>query len=230
MSKMSLRRSAGEIKKYIIIKKAASALCILLSVITATTYLASFLYDQFGSFTVNINKYDMVKQGLTLSETPEFESPMARLNAKAAKDITNISGDRIPPDVDNINGEHNGDDYTAFTFYVKNMGEDTVTYQYRVNIGNATQGVDKAIRFRVFRNGEPITYARTRSDGTGAEPETIEFVTEEIVAEQKITGFKKNDVDKYTVVIWLEGNDPDCVDTIIGGSIKMDMQLDIVEN
>lgn len=230
MSKMSLRRSAGEIKKYIIIKKAASALCILLSVVVATTYLASFLYDQFGSFTVNINKYDMVKQGLTLSETPEFESPMARLNAKAAKDITNISGDRIPPDVDNINGEHNGDDYTAFTFYLKNMGEDTVTYKYMINIGNATQGVDKAIRFKLFRNGEAITYARTRSDGTGAEPGTFEFVTESIVADQKITAFKKGDVDKYTVVIWLEGDDPDCVDSIIGGSIKMDMQFEIVEN
>ena len=35
--------------------------------------------------------------------------------------------------------------------------------------------------------------------------------------------------DKYTVVIWLEGNDPDCVDKIIGGTMKLGMNFKIVE-
>ena len=33
-------------------------------------------------------------------------------------------------------------------------------------------------------------------------------------------------VDKYTVVIWLEGDDPECVDRIVGGSMKFDMSID----
>ena len=36
--------------------------------------------------------------------------------------------------------------------------------------------------------------------------------------------------DKYTVVIWLEGNDPDCLDNIIGGTMKLSMKFKIVEN
>ena len=32
-------------------------------------------------------------------------------------------------------------------------------------------------------------------------------------------------IDKYTIVIWLEGDDPECVDGLIGGEIKMHMNL-----
>ena len=42
--------------------------------------------------------------------------------------------------------------------------------------------------------------------------------------------FDPGATNKYTVVIWLEGNDPDCVDDIIGGVIKMQMDFRIVEN
>ena len=41
--------------------------------------------------------------------------------------------------------------------------------------------------------------------------------------------FKSKDKDKYTVVIWLEGNDPDCVDNIIGGTLKLSMDFKIAE-
>ena len=31
--------------------------------------------------------------------------------------------------------------------------------------------------------------------------------------------------DKVTVVIWIEGDDPDCIDALIGGQIKMHMKV-----
>jgi hypothetical protein len=37
--------------------------------------------------------------------------------------------------------------------------------------------------------------------------------------------FQPGEVDKYTVVIWLEGNDPECINDIIGGELKMQMNL-----
>ena len=33
------------------------------------------------------------------------------------------------------------------------------------------------------------------------------------------------DIDKFTIVIWLEGDDPDCIDNILGGEIKMHMEI-----
>ena len=37
--------------------------------------------------------------------------------------------------------------------------------------------------------------------------------------------FKVGDVDKFTIVIYLEGDDPDCLNDIIGGEIKMHMEI-----
>ena len=38
-------------------------------------------------------------------------------------------------------------------------------------------------------------------------------------------GFKPGDIDRYTLVVWLEGDDPECVDAILGGEIKMHMEI-----
>jgi hypothetical protein len=37
------------------------------------------------------------------------------------------------------------------------------------------------------------------------------------------------EVHKYTVVIWLEGDDPDCTNDCIGGHLGVDMQFQLVE-
>lgn len=36
------------------------------------------------------------------------------------------------------------------------------------------------------------------------------------------------DVHKYTVVIWLEGDDPDCTDELIGGHVGMDFYFELI--
>ena len=51
-----------------------------------------------------------------------------------------------------------------------------------------------------------------------------------MVAKEKVEDFSPQARDKYTVVIWLEGNDPDCVDDIIGGQIKFGMDFNIIES
>ena len=57
-----------------------------------------------------------------------------------------------------------------------------------------------------------------------------EFLSSDVVMRTQQEGFSPNDRDKYTVVIWLEGNDPDCVDAIIGGTIKFQMEFKIIES
>jgi hypothetical protein len=32
-------------------------------------------------------------------------------------------------------------------------------------------------------------------------------------------------IDKITIVIWLEGDDPECVNAILGGEMKMHMEI-----
>ncbi len=223
-----LARTAAEAKRYKLqvrgIRLAFSALVVLVLL----AYIISLLYSQFGSFTVTVNKFDANRFHLTLSETPDFSHQTVRLNARAAEDVTNISGDTIPADVDMQNGVHNGDNYIAYTFFLKNVGQEKLNYSYEVYIVNVEANVDKAIRIRVYVNGIPTTYARTRTDGLGPEPGTVEFRSPRSIVLEEIHDFETGDVTKFTVVIWLEGPDPDCVDDLMGGSIKVDMNVNVL--
>ena len=62
----------------------------------------------------------------------------ARLHGDIVYDMTNISGEDLPPNIDKINGSHNGENYIAYTFYLINGGDDTITYHGRNDIENVT--------------------------------------------------------------------------------------------
>jgi hypothetical protein len=222
-------RSATEVKKYTVrqkIMRTAIAAMIILAIII---YLISVLYTKTGSFTVSINKFDATQYALTLSDTRDFYTQTALLNAEISKEITNISESWLPADLDNIDGAHNGDNYVAYTFYLKNAGEGTVEYNYQMYIVNIVNDLDEAIRIRLYIDGVYTNFARTATDGSGAEPGTTEFLTERIITQGQRGNFGPGDVTKFTVVIWIEGDDPDCLDDLIGGELKVAMDFDIVK-
>ncbi|MBO4309292.1 MAG: hypothetical protein J5885_05645 [Clostridia bacterium] len=234
-----LRRSATEIKRYRIMLRLLPIILGIITLILIITYIVTILYDRYGSFSVSVNKFANVRYALTLSETTDFTSPVSRLNSKASVDITNIDGSSLPNDLDNIDGEHNGKNYLAYTFYCKNAGQEAVTYRWTLAIKNASQEIEKAVRVRLYVNGEPTTYARTRTDGKGVEMDmdkngnrtipTTEFWKGSTIAQGEFANFQVGDITKYTIVVWLEGHDPDCNDDIIGGEFKIDMQMEILE-
>ena len=227
---VELRRTAKEAKRYVILTRVLALLIGLLVAILAVAYAISYFYDKFGSFTVKVNKYDMAKQGLCLSDTPEYEHTISELNANIVYDMTNISGKDLPENLDMVNGSHNGQNYIAYTFYLINSGSDTISYEGELYIENVTKGVDEAIRVAVYQNGVKTVYGKTKSNGTGKESDCDkEFLASTIVMRNQKEGFAPKDRDKYTVVIWLEGNDPDCIDNIIGGTIKFAMNFKIKE-
>ncbi|SEF79120.1 hypothetical protein SAMN04487934_103163 [Eubacterium ruminantium] len=227
---VELRRTAKEVKKHMIVTRVMALLVGILVAIVAVAYAIAYFYDKFGSFTVKVNKYDMARQGLCLSETPEYDHTISELNADIVYDMTNISGNDLPANIDMVNGSHNGENYIAYTFYLINSGEDTLSYEGELVIDNVTKGVDEAVRIAVYKNGERTLYGKTKSNGTGMESDCDkEFLSATTVMRTRAEGFKPKDRDKYTIVIWLEGNDPDCVDKIIGGTIKFTMLFKIIE-
>ena len=224
-----LRRTAREVRQYAILKKILTALLSALVTAVGLMYIVAVLYKNTGSFTVSLDKFDMQEYALTLSESKEMTHTMSHLNAEIDEEITNISVRSLPDDLDNIDGKHNGEDYVAYTFYLQNAGEQVIDYEYIVYISGVTQDLDSAIRIRLYHNGEPVTYARTRTDGKGAEPGTTEFFSEQIAVQKLVEDFSPQEIDKFTVVIWIEGDDPDCVDFLIGGKLRVDMSMSVAE-
>ena len=225
---VGVRRTAGEVKRYRIMMRIVPAAIGCAVLVLTILYAITVMYSKYGSFTVMVNKFDNVKYALTLSETRDFKNPVARLNSKAEEDVTNIDGNWLPKDLDMIDGEHNGDNYVAYTFYCKNAGKETVTYEYQLYIVNMTLDIENAVRVRLYVDGESTDYAKTATDGSGPEPGTVEFVSEGVIVRDQIANFVPEDITKFTVVIWLEGNDPECVDNILGGQFKIDMSMTII--
>lgn len=222
-----LRRTAAEVKRYRVLTRVLPIAMSIAVVTLALVYTITTMYTKFGSFTVTVNKYDNVAHALTLSETPDFKDMTSRLNAASSQEITNISVTTLPLDLDKINGSHNGDNYMAYTFYCRNAGTEAVTYEYELFIANMTLEIEDAVRIRLYVNGEYEDYAKTRNDGQGAEPGTTEFLTEETILRKELH-LTPGEYTKFTIVVWLEGDDPECVDTILGGVFKIDMNMSVL--
>ena len=231
-----LRRTATEVRNYRVHMKFLSLALALLAIVTGVLYAAAALYKQSGSFTVSVDKYEHTQYGLTLSESRDMSYKTSQLNANISKQMTNIDANVIPDNVDMIDGEHNGDHYIAYTFYLQNAGQHEVAVNYSLKMSGITNSLDEAIRVRLYVNGSATTYAKTASDGSGPEPlvygdpdseKTTEFFSMSLVANERIDSLMAEETVKFTVVIWIEGNDPDCIDWLIGGKLKIEMLMNI---
>lgn len=237
-------RSAGEVKRFRIVMRVIPIIIAVLVALASVVYVSSVMYNRYGSYTVTINKFDNLNYSIALTEhmikDPDNDEKLipaksvARLNSKASEEIRDMDGETLPGDVDDRNGEHNGENYIAYTYYLVNNGEKILTYEYNLYIVNATKNVDKGVRVRLYtddKNAETgrtkVDYARVAGDGS-AEPGTTPFMSDTTIIKKSVGGFRPGEYTKFTIVIWIEGNDPDTTDDIIGGQFKVDMKINII--
>ena len=72
------------------------------------------------------------------------------------------------------------------------------------------------------------TESASSEPSENGEPESgcTNFVDNDTVCKYEEKNFLVGNVDRYTIVIWMEGDDPECVDKIIGGSVEFSMHID----
>lgn len=198
---------------------------LFLILLIAFLFILAFMQEKMGNFTINLNRLELYRKGISISPSGEFEEPTARLVVSTVQDATNISIHDLPDNLDEIDGDHNGRNYMAYTYYVRNAGKEDVGYVARIHLDACSKGAEEAARVAVWRNGERIVYARPAYDG-GDEEGCVSFEDNKIVCTYTEENFLVGNVDKYTIVIWMEGEDPECVDTIVGGSVEFSMTID----
>lgn len=223
-----VKNDSIEIVKY---KKRRRILSIILTVcliILIILFLVSMLVTQWGDLIISVDS-PAVKKGIVLSEDPDFKTQGASLSAKQVDNVTNITYEWLPVDLDTSkNGEHNGKNYVAYTFYCKNNGQVTLDYDAVLDIKGVAKSADEAARVMVYKNGEPSIYGKGKyKDRNTAETDCTKFETDTVVMSTATEDFKVDDVDKYTIVIWIEGNDPECIDDIRNGHIRMRMLFSV---
>ena len=195
----------------------------------AVLFIAAFMQEKMGNFTINLNRLELFRKGIAIDDDPYFSKPTARLTATTVIDATNISIDDIPADVDEIDGGHNGENYMAYTYYVRNAGKEDVYYTANITLDACSKGAEEAVRVAVWRNGKCTVYAMPSATGE-PEEDCVNFESATTVCSFTEEEFLVGNVDKYTIVIWMEGDDPECVDRIVGGSVEFSMNIDAISD
>lgn len=199
---------------------------IILFILLLLIFFVLMVVYKGGSFTVTLDPNFSLDSGLVMYESIDTKDIKNRLYAKDIEFMDNISVNWLPSNINNEgDGSHNGENYIAYTFYLENQGTKIINYWYQVNILDVIKNVDEAIRVMIYRNDERIIYAKKNSLTGLEENGTVSFHSDDMAVLEQRKSFRPGDVDKFTIVIYLEGDDPDCVDAIIGGEIKMNMEI-----
>lgn len=202
-----------------------SSLLGLLSLLIVLYLILQVIYEE-GRFTVTLDYNKDLRSGLAIFENASDPTGKTQLQAGKIEFLDNIAMSWLPDDLhEQAEGSHNGDNYIAYTFYVENQGSEIQNYWYEIVMKDVIKDVDEAVRVMIYLNGEKTVYAKVSSITGEAEEGTIPFRSDNPIVLEKRENFSPGDRDKFTIVIWLEGPDPDCVDSIIGGELKLEMNI-----
>ncbi len=198
---------------------------LFLFLILLISYVVVSLIYSNGNFTITLDKNLYTQRSLIVYDDPNYKVYRSELFMKTLPYFDNMAEKWLPADLDAYDGAHNGDNYMAYTFYIENTGADVTDYWTEMFIDDVLKGLDDVVRVRLYRNGNYITYAKVSNDGITPEKGTVSFKNNELIMQEHIENFKPGDINKYTIVVWLEGNDSECTDNILGGEITMHMEF-----
>ena len=188
-------------------------------------YLGLCVVNSNGYFTIKLDKNLKAERHILLSSDSEFSAETVEIKVKGLEYMDNITESWIPMDeVIKKEGDNSGDNYIAYTYFIKNDGEQKTDYKSKIVVESVIKNVDDAVRVAVFTNGEKKVYAKKAKNGK-EEPNTIAFLSNHLIMEQERNGLEPGQMDRYTILVWLEGKDPECIDDIIGGEMKMSMVI-----
>ena len=243
--------------------------------------IVSFLGRYVGTFTVSLRNEEV---RLALSEQKSFEEPSSYLRISDLKPFEETTFKTVleaqPDDADldytygaNKNpksGVVESFEFFKYTFFVKNVGTTTATYDLQIKnleSSSAKDGsgrkLDDTIRVMIYENDPDSgdhnykVYAKAaaernfQKDGTPTYREFISkypydntesdeyplvdasFVDDKTIAQYTVSDFMKDDIKRYTLVTWLEGEDPQSsseYNAPSGASIKIGVEITAYEN
>lgn len=190
-----------------------------------------------GTFVISMSE-EPARKGIQISESPNFDlNGTSRLYANPKDEAEEATYDYIKVEearaVDGIYVD-NKTDYMAYTFYLKNSGNEMVDLVYNISIVEVTKGLDEFIRIMVIVDHLDGTLTQNmymKPDPTPkfyppGMPEGKHFISDTLVSNEKIPMLQVDQVKKISVFMWIEG-----YDTYAGmerGSIKVDMKFNIL--
>lgn len=139
----------------------------------------------------------------------------------------------------NIKGEVTSLNYLKYTFFITNTGTTSATYDFSLNFLDNEDGsnvdnqaIKDIMRVKLYSNTDSDSHNATIYANKGKNVKVVDgqetfneyvsdtnkqlctnFVDEDTVLKFKYENFKSGEQIRYTVLIWLEGSDPECTGT-----------------
>ena len=210
-----------KIKKIIVI-----SLVVILLILLIFYLVIGIIYNR-GNVSITLEKDLYFDNGIIIYDDTEYKVYRSELLAPVPKTFDGMSYKWLPDNLGNVSlGSHNGDNYLAYTFLIENRGDEAIDYKYSVVKSDVIKDVDEAVRVRIYRGDEDYTtYAKLSATGV-AEKETVPFIDDKTINTEEVFNFSPGDINKYTIVMWVEGTDLECTDNILGGEIKVSMNFE----
>ena len=219
-----ITKSAKRVRNKRNFQKFLKILFLIIILLITVFYIAANIIYNSGNFTITLDRNLYLEKNIIIYDDPLYKVFRTELSAPAVEHFDNIKESWLPDDLDKYEGSNNGESYISYSFYVENIGDKVSDYWSELVIDEVYKDVDQAIRVRLYKNGEYVTYAKMGSNGN-PEPNTTPFETSKLMRSENVKNLRPGDIDKYTIVVWIEGTDPECTDNIIGGEIKISMQF-----
>lgn len=217
-------------------KRLIISLCFTGILVTLIVILAYF-GQNVGSFSIKLGD-DLTSRQIFISEKEDFSWYDSRLEAASvkeanvimypfikAKECRNTDGSRI--------WENNS--YVSYTFYLKNMGREIVNVMQQCSITGKNDGLELVTWLEYFEDdNEGIVYQGGNVPDKASDPFFERYpdpklydLENNIAYENKFYDLHPGDVKKFTLITWVDSQDPDLSEEILGGTIRFEIYFSL---
>ncbi|MCR5787016.1 MAG: hypothetical protein K6G28_04880 [Acholeplasmatales bacterium] len=235
-----MRRDYGvvTVKKIWTSKRIVTALMIVFMFLFAMIALLTYYGQNVGCFTISMSD-KASNQSIYISTDPTFDTYSPRLICDSLYQAKNIPYPIIKYErARATDGIYVSEDksYIGYTFYLKNMGDETVSLKEQLSISQETKNVSSCCWLWEFEgdNDNIGTIYQKEDKNYKAYPSTYRsdnkeyFKSDTLVFSKNIEQLEPQEVLKVTLILWIEGEDPDCTDQILGGQINFNLEFTLV--
>lgn len=221
-----------------------STIAILVSLILLIMFAGFTIYgNKVGNFIINVSNGE-VRIALSVKEDMSERTSRIAFNGLQGQGETTYSD--LPSDISSGMGDKSDrlvNRYLAYSFWLINESDRGVDYVMDLNVIDTVGDPLSIIRVMVIEGDKPrddasnVIFAKAEPSESENERLIAElnrygyYETQPITSNGKIFSIRGRDLppkigQKYTIVIWNEGCDPQCNDDRLGDRVKM--QIDIV--
>ncbi len=245
-------------KKQINKKMVIVCFCFLLTIMFLT-WVFAVAFNNMGAFTIvlsNLGTKNLVLHHNSNSEDGESGS---RLKAEDIPKMENTTFSHFvgsAQDVADLQKKHTqeeNDKFLLYTFSMENGDIAEYEYVWRLVLTANTNNLAGAIRIMIIENAPDqvddetekfwTVFAQREADGSialeyyqdldnfieGNGAETVPFESDSVIASSERISIRAGAHHTYTVILWIEGTDPECSQDILGGTVNLEMQLEVID-